>query len=75
MHALIHPAAIGSNMMAWSRRLSLREKCISLLSGGPPIVSEAAKVCQEMFDACSEICDNFSTIYCTDIIQILSEKY
>ena len=34
-----------------------------------------AKVCQEMSEPFSEICDNFSTIYCTDTIQILSERY
>ena len=33
------------------------------------------KVCQGMFEPFSEIYDNISTIYCTDIIQILSEKY
>ena len=30
------------------------------------------KVRQEMFEPSSEICDNFSTIYCRDTIQIFS---
>ena len=35
---------------------------------------DRCKFCQEMFERFSEICDNFSTIYCTDTIQVLSEE-
>ena len=32
-------------------------------------------VCQKMFEPCFGICDNFSTMYRTDNIQVLSERY
>ena len=33
------------------------------------------KVCQDMFGLISEIYDNFSTVYCTVTIQIMSERH
>ena len=35
---------------------------------------KSPEVCQEMFEPFSEICDNFSTTYYEDVIQMLSEN-
>ena len=37
--------------------------------------AESLKSVKKYLSTFSEICDNFSTIYCTDTIQISSEKY
>ena len=55
-----------------TRKSELKLTLVFLSGANNHLVSEKVyiEVCQEMFERFSEICDTFSTFYCTDTTQI-----